>query len=75
MNIVDKIIEVFDGTIIDEYGIEHFTLPGKKYDIQRNTRREWTCDCPAFRWQKKSQKLGCKHIKEAKIKRFTWLTH
>ena len=74
MNLVEKIIEVFDGTIVDEYGTEHFTIPGKKYDIQLNSRREWSCDCPAFRWQKKSKKLGCKHIKVMKQKRFTWLT-
>ena len=34
MNLVEKVIEVFDGTIVDEYGTEHFTIPGKKYDIQ-----------------------------------------
>ncbi len=74
MNLADLLMEKFDGTLIDENGIEHFKLKGKKYDIQRNERRDWSCSCPAFRWHNKSKKLGCKHVKEAKIMRFKWLT-
>jgi hypothetical protein len=74
MNLADLLMEKFNGTLIDEYGIEHYKLKGKKHDIQRNDRRDWSCSCPAFRWQKKSKKLGCKHVKEAKMMRFNWLS-
>ena len=73
MNLLEKIIDTFYGQIIDEYDITHYKIPGKKYDIQLNSRREWSCDCPAYRWQKKSKIKSCKHIKWAKAKRFKWL--
>ena len=74
MTLLQKIIDTFDGHIIDEYGTVHYKIQGKKYNIQRNERNEWTCDCPAFKWQKNARKHGCKHIKLSKAKRFEWLT-
>lgn len=73
MNLLQLVIDKFDGTIVDEYGTEHFTIPGKKYDIQLSERREWSCDCPAFKWRHKFKRKTCKHIKEVKEKRFKWL--
>ena len=32
--ILDLIVEKFDGTIIDEYGWEHYKVKGKQYDVR-----------------------------------------
>ena len=64
-NIIDYIIEVFDGVVVDDYGWEHYTIKGKKYDIRFDPRRiEWACDCPAFTYRRKFKKKYCKHILE-----------
>jgi len=61
--LLNKIIEVFDGTIIDEYGWEHFKIEGKPYDICFDAGRlDWTCDCKAFIFRRKFRKRYCKHI-------------
>ena len=45
-SLLDYIIEVFDGVIVDDYGWEHYTIKGKKYDIRFDPSRiEWACDC------------------------------
>ena len=69
--VIEVLIKTYDGVIIDEYDTEHYKIPGKKYDIQRSSRREWTCDCPAFKWQRKFKKNGCKHIKQIKNEKLT----
>ena len=38
-NIIDYIIEVFGGVIVDDYGWEHYTIKGKKYDIRFDPSR------------------------------------
>ena len=64
-SLIDYIIEVFDGVIVDDYGWEHYTIKGKKYDIRFDPSRiEWACDCPAFMYRRKFKKKYCKHILE-----------
>ena len=64
------LIEKFDGSIIDEYGWEHYSIKGKKYDIRFDRSRiEWACDCPAFMYRRKFKKKYCKHIIEIQSKK------
>jgi len=61
--LVEQIIGLFDGVLIDEYGWEHHRIPGKNYDIRFDVSRlEWACDCPAFKYRYKFKKKYCKHI-------------
>ena len=47
--LMQKVIDEFDGVLIDDYGWEHYQIKGKKYDIRFDrSRLEWACDCPAF---------------------------
>ena len=62
-SLIDYIIEVFDGVLLDEYGWEHYSIKGKKYDIRFDPSRiEWSCDCPASNFFRGP----CKHIKAKK---------
>ena len=64
-SLIDYVIELFDGVLIDEYGWEHYRIDGKKYDIRFDpSRMEWACDCPAFTYRRKFKKKYCKHIVE-----------
>ena len=70
--IVKKIIDVFDGVLIDEYDWEHYKVDGKDYDIRFDrSRLEWACDCPAFKFRRRHKIRYCKHIKEVQNKK--WL--
>ena len=40
-SLIDYIIEVFDGVLLDEYGWEHYSIKGKKYDIEKPPRGLW----------------------------------
>ena len=64
-SLIDYVIELFDGVLVDEYGWEHYRIDGKKYDIRFDPSRiEWACDCPAFTYRRKFKKKYCKHIVE-----------
>ena len=64
-SLIDYVIEVFDGVVVDDYGWEHYTIKGKKYDIRFDPSRiEWACDCPSFMYRRKFKKKYCKHILE-----------
>ena len=66
------LIEKFDGSIIDEYGWEHYSIKGKKYDIRFDRSRiEWACDCPAFTCRRRHKIKYCKHILEVQSKKLT----
>ena len=70
-SIIDYVIELFDGVLIDEYGWEHHRIEGKKYDIRFDpSRLEWACDCPAFTYRRKFKKKYCKHILEIQERKF-----
>ena len=69
--LIDKIIELFDGVLIDEYGWEHHKIDGKSYDIQFDPSRiEWACDCPAFKFRRRHKTKYCKHILEVQNRKF-----
>tara|TARA_B100001939_G_scaffold346768_1_gene366409 strand:- start:2268 stop:2528 length:261 start_codon:yes stop_codon:yes gene_type:complete len=62
---IDLVIETFDGVVIDDYGWEHHKISGKPYDIRFDrSRLEWACDCKAFQFRHKFRKRYCKHIEE-----------
>ena len=70
-NLIDYIIEIFDGVLVDEYGWEHYTIKGKTYDIRFDPSRiEWACDCPAFTFRRRHKIKYCKHIKEVQNRKF-----
>ena len=69
-SLIDYVIELFDGVLVDEYGWEHYQIDGKKYDIRFDPSRiEWACDCPAFTYRRKFKKKYCKHIVEIQEKK------
>ena len=46
MNLVEYIIDKFDGVILDEYDREVHTIKGKPYNILFDrSRLEWSCSC------------------------------
>ena len=52
--LLDLIIEKFDGVLVDDYGWEHYKVDGKDYDIRFDPSRiEWSCDCMAFKFRHK----------------------
>ena len=64
-------MDEFDCLLLDEYGWEHYTIKGKKYDIRFDRcRLEWACDCPAFTYRRKFRKKYCKHILEIQDKKW-----
>ena len=70
-SLIDYIIEVFDGVLVDEYGWEHYTIKGKKYDIRFDPSRiEWACDCPAYKFRRRHKIKYCKRIKEVQNRKF-----
>ena len=75
MNLVEYIIDKFDGVILDEYDREVHKVEGKPYNItfDRN-RAEWSCSCPAFTYRRKFKTSKCKHITFIQNERFEKLT-
>ena len=66
----ELLIEKFDGSIIDDYGWEHYSIKGKKYDIRFDRSRiEWACDCPSFTFRRRHKIKYCKHIMEIQSKK------
>ena len=64
-SLINTVIELFDGVLLDEYGWEHYKIKDKKYDIRFDPSRiEWACDCPAFTYRRKFRRTYCKHILE-----------
>ena len=69
--LVQKIVELFDGVLIDDYGWEHYKVQGKDYDIRFDpSRLEWACDCPAYTYRYKFKKKYCKHILQIQDEKF-----
>ena len=69
--LVKKIVELFDGVLIDDYGWEHYKVQGKDYDIRFDpSRLEWACDCPAYTYRYKFKKKYCKHILQIQDEKF-----
>ena len=70
MELIDLIIEKFDGVLVDDYGWEHYKVKGKDYDIRFDPSRiEWACDCKAFTFRRRHKIKYCKHIEEIQSKK------
>ena len=53
MNLVEYIIDKFDGVILDDYDREVHSIEGKPYKITFDrSRAEWSCSCPAFTFRR-----------------------
>ena len=75
MNLVEYIIDKFDGVILDEYDREVHTIKGKPYNILFDrSRLEWSCSCPAYTYRRKFNTSKCKHITFIQNERFEKLT-
>ena len=37
--LVKKVMELFDGVLVDEYGWEHYEVDGKDYDVRFDRSR------------------------------------
>ena len=69
--LLDLIIEKFDGVLVDDYGWEHYKVDGKDYDIRFDPSRiEWSCDFMAFKFRHKFKRKYCKHILEVQDRNF-----
>ena len=71
MNLVEYIIDKFDGVILDDYDREVHSIEGKpdKRTIDRR-RAEWSCSCPAYIYRRKFKTSKCKHIVQVQNERF-----
>ena len=70
--LIDLIIKKFDGVLVDDNDIYHYTIDGKPYDIRFDPSRvEWACDCKAFTFRHRWGRKFCKHINEIQNKKFT----
>lgn len=73
--LIDYIIDKFDGTIIDDYEREIYKVDGKPYDITFDRSRvEWSCSCPAFTFRRRHKISKCKHIIQIQNEKFEKLT-
>ena len=64
-SLVDIVMDLFDGVLLDDFGWEHYKVKGKDYDIRFDrSRLEWACDCPAFKFRRRHKIKYCKHILE-----------
>ena len=70
--LINYIIEKFNGVLVDDYDIYHYTIDGKPYDIRFDPNRvEWSCDCKAFTFRHRWGRKFCKHINEIQNKKFS----
>tara|TARA_B100001250_G_scaffold412278_1_gene443069 strand:+ start:3580 stop:3828 length:249 start_codon:yes stop_codon:yes gene_type:complete len=73
--LVNYIIDKFDGVIIDDYDREVHKVDGKPYNITFDRSRvEWSCSCPAFTYRRRFKTSKCKHIVQVQNERFQKLT-
>ena len=73
--LINYIIDKFDGVILDEYDREVHKGDGKPYNITFDrSRLEWSCSCPAFTYRRRFKTSKCKHIVQIQNERFEKLT-
>ena len=73
--LVNYIVDKFDGVIIDDYDREVHKVDGKPYNITFDrSRLEWSCSCPAFTYRRRFKTSKCKHIVQVQNERFQKLT-
>ncbi len=72
--LINYIIDKFDGVILDDYDREVHSIEGKPYKITFDRGRvEWSCSCPAFTFRRRHKITKCKHIKEIQTKKFNYM--
>ena len=73
--LIDFIIDKFDGVILDDYDREVHKVDGKPYNITFDrSRLEWSCSCPAFTYRRRFKTSKCKHIVQVQNERFKKIT-
>tara|TARA_R110002020_G_scaffold336336_1_gene551530 strand:- start:693 stop:941 length:249 start_codon:yes stop_codon:yes gene_type:complete len=73
--LIDYIVDKFDGIILDDYDREVHSIEGKPYKITFDRSRvEWSCSCPAFTFRRRHKISKCKHIIQIQNKKFEKLT-
>ena len=73
--LINYIIDTFDGVILDDYDREVHKVDGKPYNITFDrSRLEWSCSCPAFTYRRRFKTSKCKHIVQVQNERFEKLT-
>ena len=73
--LINYIVDKFDGVILDDYDREVHKVDGKPYNITFDrSRLEWSCSCPAFTFRRKFKTSKCKHIVQVQNERFENLT-
>ena len=73
--LINYIIDKFDGVILDDYDREVHKVDGKPYNITFDrSRLEWSCSCPAFTYRRRFNTSKCKHIVQVQNERFEKLT-
>ena len=73
--LVNYIIDKFDGVILDDYDREVHKVDGKPYNITFDrSRLERSCSCPAFTYRRRFKTSKCKHIVQVQNERFQKLT-
>ena len=73
--LINYIIDKFDGVIIDEYDREVHKVDCKPYNITFDrSRLEGSCSCPAFTYRRRFKTSKCKHIVQIQNERFEKLT-
>ena len=73
--LINYIIDKFDGVILDDYDREVHKVDGKPYNITFDrSRLEWSCSCPAFTYRRRFKTSKCKHIVQVQNERFKKIT-
>ncbi len=73
--LINYIVNKFDGVILDDYDREVHKVDGKPYNITFDrSRLEWSCSCPAFTYRRRFKTSKCKHIVQVQNERFQKLT-
>ena len=73
--LINYIIDKFDGVILDDYDREVHKVDGKPYNITFDRSRvEWSCSWPAFTSRRRFNTSKCKHIVQVQNERFEKLT-
>ena len=73
--LINYIVNKFDGVILDDYDREVHKVDGKPYNITFDrSRLEWSCSCPAFTYRRRFKTSKCKHIVQVQNERFKKIT-
>ena len=69
--LINYIVDKFDGVILDDYDREVHRIEGKPYSITFDrSRAEWSCSCPAFTYRRRHKISKCKLLLVSIERRF-----